>query len=306
MSVFEKCLALGVELRNSDQGKEILALNDSLAKNSEKLSLFNSLINQHYISEHFFAPLYALLQLRGNKDNEHPFIRKEVAETEDIPEVEQFANACSLFGKMCNNISALSVGNTVTYSMPDNMVATPEAIRLLNKITVECLQLPLVKRVIQKVSCDQNFIDMTQAYDNLSRNKCVAPYTQEDRRILRHLSKQGFPRDNIMDMYSFLCLLTYIKAMIYDAFFDNVFVVDESIDVVRMRKYDLIKGQYIICKLKPSAKSMSTGTGWFLKLIHRDGSVSFGQLFNKHICIINENPEFEGTTIHALLFGEVK
>ena len=54
MSVFEKCLALGVELRNSDQGKEILALNDSLAKNSEKLSLFNSLINQHYISEHFF------------------------------------------------------------------------------------------------------------------------------------------------------------------------------------------------------------------------------------------------------------
>jgi len=30
MSVFEKCLALGVELRNSAQGKEILALKGTL------------------------------------------------------------------------------------------------------------------------------------------------------------------------------------------------------------------------------------------------------------------------------------
>lgn len=306
MSVFEKCLALGVELRNSAQGKEILALKSILAKNREKLYLFNSLINKHYISEHFFAPMHALLQLRGNKDNEHPFIQKEIAETEEISEVAQFANACSLFGKMCNNISALSVGNTVMYSMPDNMVATPEAIRLLNKITVECLQLPLVKRVIQKAASDQSFIEMAQAYETLNGNKQISPYTQEDRKILKILSKQGFSRDNIIDMYSFLCLLTYIKAMIFDAFFDNVFVVDENSDVISMRKYQLTKAQYVVYKLKPAVKTMSANSGWFLKIIHSDGSISFGQLFNKHICIKNQDSNLEGTTIHALLFGEVK
>jgi len=306
MSVFEKCLALGVELRNSAQGKEILALKGTLNENREKLYLFNSLINKHYISEHFFAPMYALLQLRGNKDNEHPFIRKEVAEAEEIPEVEQFADACSLFGKMCNNISALSVGNTVMYSMPDNMVATPEAIRLLNKITVECLQLPLVKRVMQKATTDQNFIEMAQAYEKLAGDKHISPYTKEDRKILKILSKQGFSRDNVIDMYSFLCLLTYIKAMIFDAFFDNVFVVNENSDVISMRKYELTQAQYVVCKLKPAVKSMPANSGWFLKIIHSDGSISFGQLLKKHICINNQDPNLEGTTVHALLFGEVK
>ena len=177
---------------------------------------------------------------------------------------------------------------------------------MLNKITVECLQLPLVKRVIQKATSDQSFIEMAQVYEKLTSNKHISPYTREDRKILKKLSKQGFSQDNIIDMYSFLCLLTYIKAMFFDAFFDNVFVVDENSDIVSMRKYQLTKAQYVVCKLKHAVKSMSANSGWFLKIIHSDGSISFGQLFNKHICIKNQDPNLEGTTIHALLFGEVK
>lgn len=304
MSVFEKCLALGLELRNSQQGQDILSYKAKLDKMKSELYLFNTLVNKNYISEHFFAPIYALNQIQGNKANEDPLIQAEIKRIESLVEVEQFAKACIPFGKMCNNISSWSVGNTVMYSMPDNMSASPHAVRLLNTITVECLHLPLVKHVIQKASTDQEFLKMATAFDAHFSNHQLSPYTQSDRNILRKLVLSGFPKECVEEMYSFLCLLTYIKAMIFDAFFDNIFLIDENSDIDKSREYQLTNARYVTYKLKP--EFIISNTGWFLKVIHRDGSVSFGQLLNKHICIQNQNKALEGITIQALLFDNVK
>lgn len=307
MSILEKCEKIGLELKKCEQGAKIIGLYQKLIEyDKETMYIYFQLLNQYYVNIHFFAPSQAVDILVDNTDNQYEFMRENIQKLLSIPELHQFAEANLPFAKLVEKLSVMSFNNTVKYSPPTQIIITPETVRLMNSLTVECQRIDLIKNLITAFTTNSEFQKAIPAYDNaIKDHQPFAPYSKQNRKMLMELVQQGYDKRSIYLVNAFNSILTYIKCTIYDSFYSNIFEVFEKDEVITRREKALDSALIIKLKLRQTIAIMRLNSGWILKLHNIDDTVSYGQIFNKTIQLTPNSEENNHTTILALVFAEL-
>lgn len=281
MSILEKCEKIGVELRRTPEGKIALELYNAINENPEELrgELFN-LINRYYVRIHFYAVPNAVDIIESNVNNDVVgFLMTKLLAIENIKE---FGTANIPIGKFVDRLSLMSFSNSVKYELPADVAATPALIRLSNSLTVECQRINLVQKFAKEYFTNPDYMEAINRFDELRGSEPLLPYCREDRIILKTI-KDEYPNVNVNLIYALLSIITYIKCMIFDSFYENVFEVFEATDVLLRRQKALDGCSLVKLVLSPTERTWGANAGWILKLNNKDGSTSYAQIFMKKV-----------------------
>lgn len=280
MSILEKSERIGQELKNTIEGQHALELHKTILQYPQETTFeFFQLINRYYIQGHFFSAQHALDILKGNVDNE--VLGALVKNILSISEIHDFAAENIPIGKFVEEISKVAFGNEVKYELPKDVSFTPELVRLSNSLTVECLRTNILQRFLKEYHTKPEFIAAIRRFDELRGAKPIVPYSKEDRKILSVLKKEFGEKCEVDLLYSLVSMMSYIKGMIFDAFYDNIFEVYEETDIISRKHRALTNCVYNRLILHSDIRTIGPKTGWILKLHNLDGSVTYGQIFKK-------------------------
>ena len=280
MSILEKSERIGQELKNTVEGQRALELHKAILQYPQETTFeFFRFINRYYIQGHFFSAQHSLDILKGNVDNE--VLGALVKNILSISEIHDFAVANIPIGKFVGEISKVAFGNEVKYELPKDVSFTPELMRLSNSLTVECLRTNILQRFLTEYHTKPEFIAAIRRFDELRGAKPIVPYSKEDRKILCVLRKEFCGKCEVDLLYSLVSMMSYIKGMIFDAFYDNIFEIHEETDIISRKHKALTNCVYNRLILHPGKRTIGPKTGWILKLHNLDGSVTYGQIFKK-------------------------
>lgn len=297
MSILEKSEKIGVELRNTREGKVAIEQFNQVSKSPQELTVeFFKLINHYYIQMHFYSIPQAVLMLEGNTDN--PILGDLVKSILAIENLKAFGEANVPIGKFVDDISKLAFSNSVKYQLPKYIEFTPELVRLANSLTVECLRTSLFQQFMKEYYIKPCFMEAVKRFDELRGVKPIIPYSKEDRKCLSILRKEYDGICSVDLIYSLISLLTYIKSMIFDAFYNNIFEIYENDEVISRRQKRLDHCTFVKLIIRPSITSFDPSSGWILKLHNTDGSISYAQIIQK---TTNFSPNTCITTLKALI-----
>lgn len=296
MSILEKCEKIGIEIRRTPEGKRALGYFTSIKENPEKFKgEFFNLINKDYLRIHFYAVPNAVDVIENNVEHNvvGPLMKKLLA----IENIKEFGSSNIPIGKFVDRLSVMSFNNSVKYELPTDVTATPTLIRLSNALTVECQRIDLVQKFIIEYHTNPRFIEAIKRFDALRGAIPILPYSREDRIILNALKKE-YPDVKVHLLYSLISVMTFIKCMIFDAFYDNIFEVFEAEDVI-LRNQKVLDGcSFTKLALYPNKRTFGANNGWILKLKNMDGSISYAQIFNKEMKWTQEETK---VTVKALI-----
>ena len=164
--------------------------------------------------------------LKANADNE--LAGKLVKKILAIEELNEFTQVNNIIGKFVEEVSRASFGNKVKYQLPESISYTPELVRLSNSLTVECLRTHILQQFLLEYHTKPDFIVAIRRFDELRGAKPIIPYSKEDRDILRVLKKEFGKECPVELVYSLVSMMSYIKSMIFDSFYDNIFEISEE------------------------------------------------------------------------------
>lgn len=296
MSILKKCEEIGVELRHTPEGKRALEYFTAIKGNPEEFKgEFFNLINKDYVRIHFYAVPSAVDIIENNIENKvvGPIMKRLLA----IDNIKEFGESNIPIGKFVDRLSVMSFNNSVKYELPSEVTATPALIRLSNALTVECQRISLVQSFIKEYHTDPHFSEAVKRFDEIKGEKPILPYSKEDRVIL-HTIRKEYPDVKVNLLYSLISVMSYIKCMIFDSFYGNIFEVFEAEDVI-LRNQKVLNGcSFVKLVLVPNERTLGAHTGWILKLNNRDGTISYGQIFNKKMKWTKEETK---VTIKALI-----
>lgn len=296
MSILSKCEEIGLELRQTEQGQLITKLHKEILQNPPELTVeFFELINHNYVKIHFFSAQHAIDILKGNVNNQ--IVGQLVRKILTIEGLQEFADANIPLGIFAEKLSLAAFTNTVKYELPSDIRVTPALIRLSNSLTVECQRLNLVQQFIKEFHTSPDFKKAIERFDELSGTIQILPYSKEDRGILKTLRRE-YPDTPIDLVHSLICTLSYIKCTIFDAFYGNLFEIYEIEDVLDIKTKPLDRCRFIKLVLVSNERTLPPNRGWILKFYGKDGTVKYGQIFNKQIKFTRENST---VTIKALI-----
>lgn len=280
MSILEKSERIGRELKNTIEGQHALELYKMISQYPQETTFeFFQLINRYYIQAHFFSIQHALDILKDNVDNE--VLGTHVRKLLSINEIHDFAAANIPIGKFVEEISKVAFGNEVKYELPKDVSFTPELVRLSNSLTVECLRTNILQRFLAEYHTKPEFIAAIQRFDELRGAQPIVPYSKEDRKILGTLKKEFGAKCEVDLLHLLVSMMSYIKDMIFDAFYDNVFEIYEETDIISRKQKALANCIYNRLILHPDMRTVGPKTGWIMKIHNLDGSVTYGQIFSK-------------------------
>jgi hypothetical protein len=280
MSILEKCEKIGIELRKTQEGKSVLQALSTIQESPEELTVeLFKLINKYYVQMHFFAIKNSIAVFENNTDN--PIIGNLVKRILSINGLAEFGEINLPLGHFVEKLSVMSFNNSVKYQLPDEISITPELVRLSNALTVECQRINLVQEIIKEYHTNPEFLEATKRFDELRGREPIIPLSKQDRRNLK-LLKMEYPNSTSPNLiYSLMCILTYIKSMMYDSFYDNIFEVFEAEDVILRKEKQLDRCTFIKLLMTPNKNSFGPNTGWILKLHNKDNTTSYAQIFSK-------------------------
>lgn len=297
MSILEKSEKIGNELRNTPEGATALELFNQVSKSPKELTVeLFKLINRYYIQMHFYSIPQAIGILEGNINN--PILGDLVKRILAIESLKAFGEANVPIGKFVDDIGKLAFSNSVKYQLPKDIAFTPELVRLSNSLTVECLRTSLLQQFIREYKTKPRFIEAVKRFDELRGTKPMIPYSKEDRKCLSILRKEYTGVCSVDLIYSLVSLLTYIKSMIFDSFYNNIFEVYEKDEVVSRKQKKLNHCTFVKLILLSPIKILDPSSGWILKLHNTDGSISYAQIFQK---TTHFSPDTCTTTLKALI-----
>jgi len=282
MSILEKSEKIGYELRNTVEGKRVLALFEEISRHPQEVTVdFFQLINRHYVRIHFYAIQHAIDVLKGNAG--HEILGSWIEKVLSIDAVTEFGAANIPIGNFVEEISKAGFGNKVKYELPRDITFTPELVRLSNSLTVECLRTNYLQRFLKEFQTKPEFHAAIKRFDELRGATPILPYSKEDRSILHQLKKEFHGQCEVDLLYSLVSVVSYIKCMIFDSFYDNIFEVYEETDIISRKQKKLNGCIYNKLRLQPSIKYLDPKTGWILKIHGADGSITYGQIFKKNM-----------------------
>ena len=281
MSILEKCERIGLELRMTPEGKKAFDSYKhikSISKDIAVVELFK-LINKNSVKLHFFAVENAIDIFEANKDV--PNIKRLVDAVLAIDGLKEFGEYNTHIGMFVQRLDSIATSNAVHYKLPDEITATPKLIRLCNSLAVECQRINLLQGFIREYFMDPDFKKAIARFDQLTGAKRIVPFSREDRTIFKELKKE-FPNSKIDLIHNFITILIYIKCVVFDSFYDNMYEVNE--DVIRSyREFSLNGCKYIKVVLEPSLSTLDLNRGWILKLYNKKGVIRYAQIFSKKL-----------------------
>lgn len=281
MGILEKCEKIGIELRRTLEGEKVINLLSLIKTNPQELTLeFFKLINYQYVRIHFFAVQYAIDILENNVENQ--LLGELVKSILAIDDIKEFGQANIPIGQFVEKLAIISFNNSVKYELPTEITVTPGLVRLSNSLTVECQRTNLVQRFAKEYYTDPLFPKAIKRFDELREAMPILPFSKEDRIILKTIKKE-YPNTKVDLFYLLISVITYIKCMIFDSFYDRIYEVSEPNDVLFRKEKALGKHKLIKLTLHPNKKILDANTGWILKLTNNDGSISYAQIIKKQI-----------------------
>ena len=217
----------------------------------------------------------------------------------EFKDVFTYAEANIPIGNFVEKISGFAFGNKVKYELPRDITFTPELVRLSNALTVECLRTNVLQRFLSEYQKKPEFASAIKRFGELRGNAPVIPYSKEDRKILNTLKTEFGDSCEVELLYTIVSMISYIKSMIFDAFYDNVFEIVEKTDVISKKQRPIKNCVYTRLLLQPSCSLVNSNSGWILKIHNLDGSIAYGQIFEKELRWTKEECN---ATICALVF----
>ena len=282
MSILEISEQIGFELRKTNEGQHAYKLYNTILEYPQEItSFFFELINKYYVQAHFYSIQHVLNILEANVDNEaFGVIIKRFLEHKDVL---TFAKANTPIGNFVEKIVGFVFDRRVKYELPRDITFTPELIRLSNALTVECLRTNVLQRFLREYQIRPEFASAIKRFGELQGNDPIIPYSKEDRKILKQLKGEFGNSCEVELMHVIVTMMTYIKSMIFDAFYGNTFEVIEESDIIARKQKPLNNCVYTRIVFKPNYGLLNSRLGWILKIHNLDGSITYGQIFKKEL-----------------------
>lgn len=301
MSIIQKCIFVGADLQETVEGKSALQADKNFLKtlNTLERALFVPSFRRLPWGVHFRAKMLCVELFKANTENEH--IGREVKNLLENPLLGTIVETSNPLILFVDYLDSILFQTSVPYTLPTVLHATPNLVRSVQDLMVECQKIGYVQQLMQKIP-DGEFMERVRQYDNIIQQyERKPPYSRGDRKIVKAMIRQGCSVEDAELIHSFTTLKTLIAQTIYDSFMNHIFYLDESDDVLRLREHRVKNVTAIKIHLMPQKSSLLGGEKWVLAFRRKDNSRIYGQIYSKRYYIEKAGGR-EESKISALIF----
>lgn len=300
MSLVGICEEIGIELRGTPEGQRVIEKNliiDATLSEIER-SLYRELEQRLYFTQHFFAPKSAELTIKNYpKDGELSGAIKEMSR---IVAIEEYGDASVPLGEFVNDVTDKAFQSRVRYSLPKMITQTPNLVRLVQDLSVECQRTKLVDRISAAAAKDPNFTELLHAFDNMRSTHPSASYSKEDRRHICTLVDNGFCKESVETVYEYQSIISFIKTAMIDGFWRRILDISaidncESVRIKHVSSVSVLRAQ-----LYTTQNTIDTSYRWILRYKDESNVYHYGQIYSKKYTWAQDKPS--RMTVEALLY----
>ncbi len=301
MSIVEKCIVVGENLRETREGVIALQANESFVESLNEIerSIFVPLFHRLQWGLHFSTNAMCVELLRYNTNTSG--IGAVVANILSNPRLDSMVETMKPLLLFANNFNQVAFQQVVPYVLPEMIQATPALIRSIQDLMVECQKIKFTQQIIKRMQ-DEEFRKQMNKYDvAIAQFKRNPPCSKKDRALIKELIKQGCNKDDVELIHAFVTLRLLILQTIYESFMGKIFYLDEVGDVLQTKKHELREITFLKMKLIPKKESMTREEKWTLVIRKEDGSKVYGHVHEKQIFYSMEM-DLPQETITAIIF----
>jgi len=216
MNIYQEAYNLGIALRNSDVGKNILDMYNKVRSCTSENS-FNDLHNLGQRLMHYYLFSISLERLKINKDNKKipDFMRNEFYKIINTPEIELFCKECELFGKKLEEASKNFFSKEISKEFAGD-IKSPEIVRSMLNLNAACIRSGLVQRFMYYNSKVPNFKDIFRDYERERSIIKGTPFGKNVRKLIKKL-KSNYDSSILYYCEFFISVLIIIKEIVFES-----------------------------------------------------------------------------------------
>lgn len=300
MSLIDCCEQIGAELHNTIQGKSAYSSYLETRKKVKEIeaAIYFPFINKEYVNYHFFAPQYAVDILKANIKNDK--LGTICERLLSYKEIHDYAKDMAVIGGFIDKIINMIWQCIVPYSLPKQITPTPNLIRLVQDLSVECQRLNLMQKIIRANAVDPKFQEVLHLLEEERKKRQSVVFSKADRDIAKTFIERGYLKESIELIYTFSSVLAIIKMAIYEAFHSNILTLNLDKDVDKDRRINTKGGSVLRLTLSAERKINGLGEKWILRLVDAKGKKEYGHIYKKVTRIEKGSCS---VTVHAVLFN---
>lgn len=216
MDIYKEAYNLGLALRDSDGGKDILDMYNKV-HNSISEESFKELHDLGYHLIHYYLFPSSMERLKLNVDNKKipDFIRDEFYKIINTHEIELFCKECELFGKKLEEASKYFFNQAIPKKFTDD-VKDPEIVRAMINLNTACIRSGLVQKLIHYNNKVPNFKDIFRDYERERSIIKGIPFDKNVRKLIKKL-KNNYDSSILQCCEFFISVLVLIKEIIFES-----------------------------------------------------------------------------------------
>lgn len=238
MNIVEASYRVGLALKKSREGKELLSLYKE-AQNSVPSQIWRDFekVGQKKWGKHFFTYLNGLAIFEANReqDNLPSLLKEEIEKVLSSNKIKIFSNRCEKFGIALEEVAKSVFSPTILKTFA-NIDTPPKLVRALQDLGIFCQRTGLFKFFLQNYK-SREFMEKMNEYGEKREDLNSIPYSHKIRKLIRDIANEKTTVESIYVMEAFSTVLDTLKQVIFESYLDLILNLNsEDIKIFRERK----------------------------------------------------------------------
>lgn len=286
MQMMEICEKIGDNLRETIEGKQIFDLRNCLYEEleDENIDLIEKTLKRAPYGLHFNRFDYAKKIFEFNRDN--IYLKNNIEKILGNSLFMKLVDLTKRLYLVSEEIKQHAFSNEIKYTLTKNITISPEIIRSIQDLAVECQKTDVMQHMIINMSKPE-FKTVIYEFDQIGENDLSYPYSKVARNFIYGLYNKGLDKDVVNSVYLFLSVYKSIGEIIYNSFFDKILFVKEADIIYRYKNLGNISALYI--NLNPNLISTIKKEQWVIKIEKKNSKFLYAQVYKKNFSFKTRN-----------------
>ncbi len=237
MNIANTSYKVGLELRKSKEGKELLLLYKE-AQESLPLQTWKDFekVGQKKWGKHYFSYPYGLAIFEANQEQDLPLsLREDIEKVLHSDAIKLFCNRCEKLGMALEEVAKGIFTPTIPRKFA-GIDTPPKLVRALQDLSIACQKTGLLKFFARNYK-SKDFQEKMEEFDTKRINLCSTPFSHQIRKLARGMANDKISIESIYKMEAFAAILDVLKQVIFESHLDLIYdLKNDDIKIFKKRE----------------------------------------------------------------------
>lgn len=288
MNIVEASYRVGLALRKSSQGKELLSLYQEAQESvpSQTWRDFEKVGRKKW-GKHFFSYPISLAIYEANREQEDlpSPLKEDIEKVLNSDKIKIFSNRCEEFGleleEVAKSIFALVIPKTF-----GNIDTPPKLVRALQDLSISCQRTGLLKFFLKNYKSRQ-FQEKMNEFETRKKDLNSTPFNNKIRELVRDIANEKIAAESIYIIEAFSEALNSLKQVIFEAQLGLILNLKNE-DIKIIRKHEINKLAFYSIKLNEHMLDIMNWNGSIISF-NQDNKTYFALVKRRKLSWENQN-----------------